>query len=195
MKTRRHFHYAILQSMIAVGWVTWGGAEPRQIDTAKSVVTIEVKKSGILSAFGHDHEIVAPLASGTVDGAAHEVELRFQAASLEVRDHGVSGKDRSEIQSTMTGADVLDAQRYPEIVFRSTSVESEGAGVWRVQGDLALHGRTRPVTAQLHEESGRYVGTVRLRQTEFGIMPVKVAGGTVRVKDEIHIDFDIQPLR
>jgi hypothetical protein len=36
---------------------------------------------------------------------------------------------------------------------------------------------------------------VHLKQTEFGIKPVKVAGGAVRVKDEIQIDLDIQLAR
>ena len=195
MKTPRRIGNFILLTAIAFGGTSWIGAEPLRIDTAKSKVTIGVKKSGVFSAFGHDHEIAAPLANGTVDTVAHTVELRFRAAALEVRDRGVSDKDRSEIQNTMTGPEVLDAQRYPEIVFRSTSVEAEGAGAWAVQGDLTLHGQTGPVTAHVREESGRYLGAVRLRQTQFGIKPVKVAGGTVRVKDEIQIDFDIQPSR
>lgn len=163
------------------------------IDNTKSVVTVEVKKSGIFSAFAHDHEIAAPLDGGTIDAAAHTVELRFHSAALEVRDRGVSEKDRSDIQNTMTGPEVLDTQRYPEIVFRSTNVQAEGSGVWNVQGDLMMHGQTRPVTAQVREQASHYVGTVRIRQSEFGIKPVKVAGGTVRVKDEIQINFDIQP--
>jgi hypothetical protein len=31
--------------------------------------------------------------------------------------------------------------------------------------------------------------------TEFGIEPVKVAGGSIRVKDEIRIEFDVQLAR
>lgn len=57
---------------------------------------------------------------------------------------------------------------------------------------MTLHGETRPVEADVREAEGHYTGTVQLRQTEFGIKPVKVAGGTVRVKDEVGIDFDIQ---
>jgi hypothetical protein len=30
-----------------------------------------------------------------------------------------------------------------------------------------------------------------LRQTDYGIAPISVAGGTVKVKDELKIDFDI----
>jgi hypothetical protein len=42
------------------------------------------------------------------------------------------------------------------------------------------------------EKAGHYVGSALIKLTEFGIKPVKVAGGTVKVKDEVRIEFDIQ---
>ena len=39
--------------------------------------------------------------------------------------------------------------------------------------------------------NGRYRGTVTLKQRDFGIMPISIAGGTVKVKDEIKIEFDV----
>jgi hypothetical protein len=54
-----------------------------------------------------------------------------------------------------------------------------------VQGDLTLHGQTHPVTVDVSRQEERYRGAVRLRQSEFGITPVTVAGGTIKVKDEI----------
>jgi polyisoprenoid-binding protein YceI len=168
------------------------GAQPRAIDAEKSAMTVRVYKAGIFSALGHDHEIAAPLAGGTVDTAAHTVEMRVKAGALKVRDRNVSDKDRAQIQSTMLGTEVLDAASHPEIVFRSTTATPGGAGLWTVKGNLTLHGQTRPVTVEVKETGGHYVGTSRLKQTEFGITPVKVAGGAIRVKDEILIEFDIQ---
>ena len=162
------------------------------MDPAKSVVTIEVKKAGVLSAFGHDHEITAPLASGSVDPKGRKVELRWNASALQVSERGISDKDRAEIQKTMLGPEVLDSGQYREIVFRSTNAEPGGSGRWNVRGDFTLHNQTRPVMAEVREEDGHYVGMLRIRQTDFGIKPVKVAGGTVRVKDEVQIMFDIQ---
>lgn len=170
-----------------------GAAAPRRINTTKSVLTVHVHKAGIFSGLGgHDHEIAAPIASGAVDPEARTVEIRVNAAALKVADSNASGKDREEIQTTMLGPAVLDSQRYSEIAFRSSSVKPLGENAWRVQGDLTLHGQTRPVEVEVRETDGHYRGTVLLRQTDFGIKPVKVAGGTVRVKDEIGIDFDIQ---
>jgi hypothetical protein len=34
---------------------------------------------------------------------------------------------------------------------------------------------------------------VTLKQTDYGITPVKIAGGAVKVKDEIVIEFSVSP--
>ena len=47
----------------------------------------------------------------------------------------------------------------------------------------------------MRETGGHYVGSARFKQTEFDIKPVKVARGSIRVKDEVRIEFDIQLAR
>jgi len=183
----------VLAGWIAsLAWTTTAVAQPRAIDTGKSVMTVRVYKAGLLSAMGHNHEIAAPVAAGTVDVTARQVELRVRTGALEVRDPGVSDKDRAEIQRTMLGPQVLDSESHPEVVFRSTGAEPAGAGSWKVTGDLSLRGQTHTVVVQVREDGEHYVGTSSFKQTEFGIQPVKVAGGAVRVKDEIRIEFNIQ---
>lgn len=169
-----------------------GMAQTLAIDTAKSVMTIRVYKTGLLSTFGHDHEITAPIASGTVDAAAHRVELRVHTAALRVQDPNTAAKDREQVQMTMQSSQVLDAAQFPEIAFRASAAQPADPQSWTVQGDLTLHGQTHPVTVAVREEGGHYVGAAQFRQTEFGMMPVKVAGGTVKVKDQIRVEFDIQ---
>jgi len=51
------------------------------------------------------------------------------------------------------------------------------------------------VTVDVREAAGHFMGTARLRQSDFGITPIKVAGGAIRVKDEIQLEFDIQLAR
>jgi polyisoprenoid-binding protein YceI len=168
-------------------------AQTKPIDTNQSLITIHVGKTGLLSTFGHEHEIAAPVAGGVIDVSARQVEVQVNTRSLQVRDAGISEKDRAEIHGTMLGPQVLDAERYPEIVFRSTSVDPSGDSSWKLRGTLTLHGQTHPVTVEAHETGGRYVGSARFRQTEFGIQPIRIAGGAVRVKDELRIEFTIVP--
>jgi polyisoprenoid-binding protein YceI len=190
-----HFRFrkpaSVLCAAAALAWVMAANGQPRAISTEKSEMTVRVFKAGVFSAFGHDHEIAASIAGGTVDLSANRVELRVNASALRVRDPGASEKDRNEIQQTMLGPEVLDAGRHHEIVFQSAAAEPAG-GIWQVRGTLTLHGESRPVMVEVREQGGHYVGSARLKQTDFGIKPIKVAGGAVKVKDEIRVDFDIQ---
>ncbi len=165
--------------------------ETRAIDTASSVITIRVFKSGLFSMFAHDHLIQARGLSGTAatEGSA-SVAFNFSARELKVADPGISDKERSEIQQTMEDK-VLEVSKYAEIRFQSTSVGTQGPGRWQVNGNLSLHGRTRPISFVVQESTGRYRGKTTLRQTDFGIEPITIAGGAIKVKDEIAIEFDV----
>ena len=167
-------------------------AVSKVVDTQQSVMTVHVYKSGVFSAFGHNHEIAAPIAEGSFDEEKPAVELRVDARQLRVLDKDVSAKDRAEIQETMLGPKVLDSQKFPEIVFRSNHVERLGDGKWAIEGSLTLHGQTQPVRVQVEGQSGHYRGWAQLKQKDFGITPVVVAGGTVKVKNEIRIEFDVR---
>lgn len=192
-RTPRVFRAGRIVALVAAAGLSISAAlgQPRPIDTGASKMTVHVGRAGVFSTFGHDHEIAARIARGTVDPDARRVELAADVSTLEVRDSGISDKDRRQIQTTMLGPEVLDAQRYPEIAFRSTAVQPAGRNAWRIEGELTLHGQTRPVLVDVRQSDGHYLGTSRFKQSEFGITPVKVAGGTVKVKDEVRLDFDV----
>jgi polyisoprenoid-binding protein YceI len=87
---------------------------------------------------------------------------------------------------------VLDAAQFPTISFASSSVKTSGDRS-DVTGTLKLHGASRQITVPVTWHDGKYLGSVSLKQTDYGITPVKIAGGAVRVKDEITIEFSIVP--
>jgi polyisoprenoid-binding protein YceI len=163
----------------------------RAIDTGRSAVTVRVYKSGLFSSFGHDHEIRAPLKDGAFDEEKSTVWFVVEARSLQVRDAEASEKDRAEIQTTMLGPKVLDGEQFREIRFHSTAINRNGENQWTVHGDLTLHGQTRPLQVEVERRNGTYRGAARLRQKDFGITPVSVAGGSVKVKDEVRVEFEI----
>ena len=167
-------------------------AETRQIDTTQSKLTVFAYKSGLFSGFADDHIIDAPIAGGTVsDTSPLSVAIEVQARDLKVRDPNLSASKRDEVQKRMAGPEVLDTQTFPSIAFESTAVQPNGADRWTVTGRLTIHGQTRPVTFATTLANGRYRGTVTLKQRDFGITPISIAGGTVKVKDELKIEFDI----
>jgi polyisoprenoid-binding protein YceI len=165
-------------------------AQQRNIDTQKSTLTIHVGKTGAFSGFGHEHEVRAPIHSGTADTGAHPVvEIHVNSRDLRVMDPDASDKDRAEVQATMLGPEVLDSDQHKEIVFKSTAAESTKEGR-TLHGNLTLHGQTHPVTVQVTLKDGHFTGESSVKQTDFGIKPPGKAG--IRAKDEVTIHFDVQ---
>jgi polyisoprenoid-binding protein YceI len=100
----------------------------------------------------------------------------------------------------MMREDVLETAEHPEIVFRSTSVAAQrlGEGRYRARviGDLTMHGITQnnlwiQAEVTMRDEKLRAQGQFSLKQTDYRIKPVKVAGGTLKVKNELKFSFDI----
>jgi hypothetical protein len=91
------------------------------MDTRHSTLKVRVFKSGMFSAFAHDHEIEAPIAQGSVSlSTKPSIELRVDARKLRVLDPKLSAKNRADVQKTMEGPQVLDSNRFTEVSFHST---------------------------------------------------------------------------
>jgi hypothetical protein len=185
--------------MLVIG--VWVGpnnlcAQRQAIDVNRSRLTIRVFKSGVFSAFAHDHEIRAPIDEGGIDSSANpSVQLRLDSRKMRVLDPDISADNRTEIQHTMEGTAVLDVAHFPEISYRSTAITRTGEAYWEIHGNLNLHGKNQPVIVLVSFEGGHYRGSASFKQSIFGINPIRIAGGTVKVKDEVKIEFDIVPVQ
>jgi hypothetical protein len=167
-------------------------AENRAIDLQQSTLTVLVYKSGLFSAFAHDHVIKAPIAAGSIsNGPQPGIEVAVRSADLRVLDPQLSPERRADVQARMLSADVLDVTRFPDITFTSAAIEPAGSDRWNVSGRLTLHGQTRIINFSVVQVNGRYRGEVAIRQRDFGIEPVRIAAGAVKIKDEVKVQFDI----
>ena len=166
-------------------------AEDKTIDTQHSTITVHVGKGGVFSAAGHEHWVNAPIASGSFnDSDSLRIEFRVETAKMELKvDSKDDGEHQKEIQQTMQEK-VLESSKYPQITFRSSSVDKAGDGEWTVRGNLTLHGVTKPIVVSVKREASVYSGRAVIKQTDFGIKPMSV-GGVVKVKDELGITFRI----
>lgn len=166
--------------------------QERAIDTQRSKITIHVGKSGLLSGAAHNHTVDAPIASGTIrESAPAHVEFTIESAKMIVEpDPKIDAKDQATIQTHMEDM-TLDANKYLQIVFRSSRVEKLTSGEWKVDGDLTLHGVTKPVSLTVKQTADEYIAHTLLKQTDFGIKPISIGGGMIKVKNEIELDFQI----
>ncbi len=166
--------------------------QSRPIDTHNSRLVIRVSKAGLFSVFADNREVEAPISEGFVDEQTSRVALVIESQRLIVLDPQLSPDKRGQVQERMLGPEVLNAAQFPRITFKSTGVEQSTPVRRLVRGQLSLHGQTHPVVVKVWSQGGRYVGTCSFKQREFGITPVSIAGGTVKVKDELTIEFDVR---
>ncbi len=174
------------------------------IVTGESSFWVFVPKAGLLSGFAHDHQIGIKSFSGKIvvpeSGAANgSLQLDVDATSLVVLDTKPSEDDKKKIHNSMHG-EVLESAKYPKVTFKSASVsdlkQTGGENYsFTLNGDLTLHGVTKriamPVSLTINAKQLRAEGKYTLRQTDFGIKPYSAAGGTVKVKNEITVNFNI----
>ncbi len=178
------------------------GVEHYVIDTDMSMFTVRAFASGMLSALGHNPTLAvrefageARFATGTFERASLHINIR--AGSLTVTGK-MDDKDRREIEKTIK-LDVLETHKYPEIVFESSNVSASKAGdgqYWvNLVGQLSLHGVTCSLPLAAHVafigDTLRAHGEFSVMQTPYKIKLVSIAGGALKVKDELKCSFDI----
>ena len=203
MKTR----YAIrIFSLLLLTVFAFGQSRTRTytIVPSESSFWVFVGKAGLFSALAHNHEIGVKSFSGRVvvpaaGAGGGSLEMEVDAPSLVVLDKEPSEEDKKKISNSMHN-EVLESAKYQKITFKSVSVsdvKQTGSDAYSfvVNGDLSLHGVTKriavPVAATVTPQLLRATGKYTLKQTDYGIKPYSAAGGTIKVKDEVVVNFDI----
>jgi polyisoprenoid-binding protein YceI len=169
-----------------------------EIDRNASRFVVRAAATGLFSALGHSPTIAIRDFTGEVRLAPDpSLRVRVRADSLEITDD-IPGKDRSEMERTMK-QDILQTSKYAEILYESSgaTLTSIGEDRWQanLQGNLTLRGITRGQSIAMQVtrmgDMLRAGGDFTLLQSDFGIKPVSVAGGTLKLKDELKFTFDI----
>jgi polyisoprenoid-binding protein YceI len=100
------------------------------------------------------------------------------------------------------GSAFLDVAKYPTMSYRSTGVRYADDG-WVVDGELTLHGITRPVSLAVAptrfgpgaggEQRAAFSATARVNRSEFNID--QWTGGGVVVSDKVSVSLEIEAVR
>jgi polyisoprenoid-binding protein YceI len=99
--------------------------------------------------------------------------------------------------------DFFDAETYPNLTFRSTRIESAGAGQFKLIGDLTIKDQTRQITLNVTEEGSgtdpwggkrlAYSATATLNRKDWGLnWNVALETGGWLVGDQIKIAVDVE---
>jgi polyisoprenoid-binding protein YceI len=177
-----------------------------EMDPGKSRFQVKATASGMLSAFGHNPTVAIRSFTGEAwfrpqAPEQSSMRLRIDPGALTISGE-VNEKDRDEMNRVMK-QDVLETDRYPEIAFEASGTEAAKIteGMYRIAlaGKLYMHGVEKdvqfPCNVTVGEDSLRANGEFTIRQTDYRIKLVSVAGGTLKLKDELKFSFDIMAHR
>ncbi|WP_037668600.1 YceI family protein [Streptomyces griseus] len=141
-----------------------------ELDPLHSAVNFTIRHLGIAKVRGTFRDVKAELYVG---GTADEVRVSAEVA-LASLDTGNADRD-----AHTRSADLLDVEKRPTMVFRSTRVSGEGED-WSMEGDLTIGDVTRPVTFDVEfggvvdspVDQRRHAGfeaTGEIRRSDFGL--------------------------
>ena len=158
-----------------------------QADTVHSSVGFEVSYLGISTFSGEFSGFEATLTDGALAGKA-------PVSSIEVKDEN--------LKAHLQAPDFFDAERTPEVSFRSTDVRRSGDHV-SVAGDLTIKGQSQPVELEgtIAEPIADPYGTQRLGlklqgtvdRTKFGInWNNPLPSGDASLANDVTILVDLQ---
>jgi polyisoprenoid-binding protein YceI len=160
-----------------------------------STIAFAVRHSGIFRFRGAFTEVAATL-SGAGDALALEGSARVDSISI---------VEPAAMRASVVGPEFFDAERHPEVTFRSTAIRLGDDGRVALDGELTLRGVTRPITADGEYSSPRQLpfgeaAGMRLQATidrrEWGFdWQMPLPGGGDAVAWDVELDIDLLFLR
>jgi polyisoprenoid-binding protein YceI len=168
-----------------------------QIDPKHSAARFKVRHMMIANVGGEFNTV-----SGTVDFDPAKPDQSKIDASIDVNSLHTGDPQRD---GHIKGGDFFDAAKFSTITFRSAKVAAAGSG-YKVNGDLTLHGVTKPVTLTVDAVSPEVTdpwtllrrglsATTTISRKEFGMgWNADVAGG-VMLSDNVEITLDLEMTR
>jgi polyisoprenoid-binding protein YceI len=168
------------------------------IDPTHSSVEFAVRHLMITTVKGRFNAVEGTVVLDEANPAASTAEITIQAASIDTRE--------PQRDAHLRSADFFEVEKYPTLTFRSSGVRDITAGGFTLDGDLTIHGVTRPVRLEVVSE-GRardpwggeragYTATTRIKRSDFGLTWNQLLEtGGLTVSDEVKITLDVELVR
>jgi polyisoprenoid-binding protein YceI len=161
-------------------------------DKAHSEVDFSILHMGLAHVNGRFGNIGGAITYNEADITKSTVNVTIDITSI---DTGVSGRDND-----LKSENVFDAAQFPTATFVSTGVAKSGSGL-TVNGNLTLHGVTKPVTLTVegptgpvsgmdHKPHAGFSATTTISRTAFGVAakyPTAMIGDDVKLTIELDV--------
>lgn len=189
---------------IAPGTRAYAAAVVRyRINPAQSRFMANVGSGGLLWFLGHSHHFAirdftgeATVTPGTLTPAS--LQMTVKAASLEETGKNFTAEQKQIINNSAR-KEVLEVEKYPEIVFKSKSItgnaKPDGQYEAKINGDLTVHGVTRPIEiptrVSVNGNTLHANGRFSINRSDYNVKTHSIKWGTIRVRNKIEFEFDI----
>lgn len=161
---------------------TWTNDDPH------SQLGFTVTHLGVSDVSGTFNDFDVTVQSSKPDFSDASFELTAKVASIDTR---VDARDNH-----LKSADFFDAEKYPVISFKSTSLKKAGKNKYKLAGNLTMHGITKPVTMDLayrgtvenpmsKKKTAGFQLTGTVKRSDFGVggkFPAPMISDEVRIK-------------
>jgi hypothetical protein len=177
-----------------------------RVDSAHSLVTVEVRRGGALARLGHDHVVASHDVRGFVLPDAGRADLYVPLDRLVVDEPSLraeAGFDTRPSADDIAGTQrnmrerVLEIGRYPIALIAVRDVARAG-DVRAAEVSITLHGVTRALRVPLHVSGDATTlqvgGDLQFDQSSFGIVPLSILGGAITVQDDVRIRTRIRAI-
>jgi polyisoprenoid-binding protein YceI len=164
------------------------------IDPTHSDVSFTVRHMMVSKVRGHFEQF-----SGQIVTAADPLKSTVVAV-IDATSFDTSNVDRD---NHIRSADFLEVDKYPTLEFRSTGLRARGASEYVLDGELTVHGVTRPVSFELElngftkDPYGGYragfSAATSISRSDFGVsINLPMEGGGVVVSDKVQITLELE---
>jgi polyisoprenoid-binding protein YceI len=166
------------------------------IDPIHTNVGFTVRHLMIAKVRGHFTSVTGTIEIPAGSDLPNAVDVTIEASSIDTRE-----PQRDE---HLRSPDFLDAATYPTLTLRSTAITGSPSA-FKIQGDLTIHGTTRPVVLDATFE-GRatdpwgnvragYEANTTISRKDFGLTwNQALEAGGVAVGDEVRIEISLEAI-
>ena len=171
-------------------------------------VLVKTGREGLAARAGHDLTLEitrwsARLTVPDADGggtASATLTAELDLGSLAVREgtggaKPLSDRDRRDIQAQagkILGGAATASFASSRVIPSSSASPSSASANGAIEGTLTLRGTSRPLRLQVTSPApGAYRGSATIRQTDFGITPYSGFFGTLKLKNEVTVEFEV----
>ena len=180
---------SVVSTAVATTW---------RVDPSHSYAEFAVRHLMISTVKGRFAFVTGTLIGDETDPGNAAIELTIPVDGIDTRE--------AQRDAHLRSADFFEAERYPEIRFRSTRIAGLGSGQFTVTGDLTIRDTTRPVTLTV-ESGGRgkdpwggerigFSASTTINRKDWGVSwNAALEAGGVLVSEKVTLEFEVSAVR